>query len=96
MQRDVQWSVPLNARLQSGMTRMFSSVYEALDFLENEWPVKTGNRYKNAIATCRGALNRTTPVAVARDAFVAACYEAGVGITSAVPTHAAPHRAGVR
>jgi hypothetical protein len=96
MQRDVQWSVPLNARLQSGMTRMFSSVYEALDFLENEWPVKTGNRYKNAIATCRGALNRTTPVAVARDAFVAACYEAAVGITSAVPTHAAPHRTGVR
>ncbi len=98
MQRDIQWSVPLNARLQSGMTRMFSSVYEALDFLENEWPLKTGNRYKNAVASCRGALNRTTPVAVARDAFVAACYEAGVGITSAMPTHAGPtdHRTGLR
>jgi hypothetical protein len=98
MERDVHWNVPLNARLQSGITRMFSSVYEALDFLENEWPVKTGNRYKNAVASCRGALNRTTPVAVARDAFVAACYEAGVGVTSAMPTQAWPtdHRTGLR
>ena len=80
------------------MTRMFSSVYEALDFLENEWPVKTGNRYRNAIAACRGALNRTTPVRVARDAFVAACYEAGVGVTSAMPMHAwtTDHRTGLQ
>ena len=77
---------------------MFSSVYEALDFLENEWPVKTGNRYKNAVASCRGALNRTTPVGVARDAFVAACYEAGVGVTSAIPSHPWPgeHQTGLR
>ncbi len=96
MQRDVHWSVPLNARLQSGMTRMFSSVSEALDFLENEGPVKTGHRYKNAIASCRGALNRTTPAAVARDAFVGACYEAGISIMSAMPTHVGPtdHRTG--
>ncbi len=33
---DVHWTQPLNVKLPSGMTRMFASVYEALDFLENE------------------------------------------------------------
>lgn len=98
MQRDIHWTMPLKVSLQSGVTRTFSGVYEALDFLENEWPSKNGNRYKSAVSSCRGALNRTAPVAVARDAFVAACHEAGVGVTTTMPPYrtAGDHRTGLR
>lgn len=88
--RDIHWASPLKTNMQSGIVRKFSSVYETLDFLENEWPVKNGNRYSSAIAACRGALDRTIPAAVARDAFVGACYEAGVAIVASTPLHRPP------
>lgn len=74
--RDVPWAHPLKVTLRSGLERTFVSVYDALDFLENEWPLKRGERYERAVATCRRALNRMTPAAVAREAFIAACLEA--------------------
>jgi hypothetical protein len=81
---EMPWSVPLLVRLQNGASRVFSSVYDALDFVENEWPLRRGQRYERAIRTCRGALNRTTPIAVAREAFIAACLEAGMPVTGTV------------
>ncbi|PSS64462.1 DUF982 domain-containing protein [Ensifer sp. NM-2] len=78
---EMPWSVPLLVRLQNGTSRVFSSVYDALDFLENEWPLRRGQRYERAIRTCRGALNRSAPIAVAREAFIAACLEAGMPAT---------------
>ncbi|WEX75516.1 DUF982 domain-containing protein [Sinorhizobium numidicum] len=86
---EVPWTIPLIVRLSNGLTRTFSSVYEALDFLENEWPLRKGERYERAVRTCRRALNRMTPAAVAREAFVAACLEAGM---PAVMATQAPHR----
>jgi hypothetical protein len=65
-------------RLSNGLERTFTSVYEAVDFLENEWPLRTGERYERALRTCRRALNRMTPAAVAREAFIGACLEAGM------------------
>lgn len=75
---DLPWYVPLRVRLQCGAERIFTSVYEALDFLENEWPLRKGERYERAVRLCRGALSRQVPPAVAREAFVAACLEAGM------------------
>lgn len=80
---DLPWSVPLTIRLQCGLERTFASVYEALDFLENEWPMRRGQRYERAVRTCRGALNKSTPAAVAREAFIAACLEAGMPLVAA-------------
>lgn len=37
--REVPWRVPLSVTLQNGMNRQFCGVYDALDFLENEWPM---------------------------------------------------------
>ncbi len=74
--RDVPWTLPLQVTLRSGLQRTFSSVYEALDFLEHEWPLKRGERCQRAAASCTRALNRMTPAAVAREDFVAACLEA--------------------
>ncbi|QRM57840.1 DUF982 domain-containing protein [Sinorhizobium sp. BG8] len=77
---DILWSSPLTICLQSGLKHTFASVYEALDFLEHEWPVRQGKGYERAVRACRGALLKTTPVAVARETFVAACLEAGMPI----------------
>lgn len=79
---DMPWLVPLDVRMQNGIQRIFTGPYEALDFLENEWPMRRGQKYERAVRLCRGALNRTTPPAVAREAFVSACLEAGMPISA--------------
>ncbi|SDA99858.1 DUF982 domain-containing protein [Sinorhizobium sp. NFACC03] len=77
---DMPWSMPLEVTLQNGSNRTFSSVSDALDFLENEWPRRRGQRYEQAVETCRRALNRMTPIAVARETFISACREAGLPV----------------
>ena len=52
--RDVPWTHPLKVTLRSGLERTFGSVYEALDFLEHEWPLKRGAR---ALKRCHGSLS---------------------------------------
>lgn len=80
---EMPWPVPVRVRLQSGVERSFSSVYDALDFLHNEWPTRHGYRYDRAIQQCGEALRRTLPSAVAREAFIAACLEAGMSTAGA-------------
>lgn len=50
---EIPWTIPLTVRLSNGLTHSFASVYEALDFLENEWPLRRGERYERAVRTCR-------------------------------------------
>jgi hypothetical protein len=85
MLADVYFSVPLQVSFSNGMTRSFESVHDTVDFLEREWPLKHGERYKRACEKCRAALYRMTPVAVAREAFVAACLEAGLPVQGISP-----------
>ncbi|WP_337184357.1 DUF982 domain-containing protein [Shinella sp.] len=87
---DLPWSVPLRVRLQCGVERTFSSVYEAVDFLENEWPLRNGAWYERAIGLCRDALSRLAPAALAREAFAAACLEAGMPIVAQRPAGLTP------
>ncbi len=75
---DVRWTRPLTIRLQCGLERTFTGIYDALDFLENEWPLRHGARHERAVKTCRGALNGVVPAIIAREAFTAACLEAGM------------------
>jgi hypothetical protein len=75
---DLPWRAPVNVRLQCGLERTFRSVYDALDFLENEWPLRRGERYERAVRKCRAALKRLVPNEVAREAFIAAGFEAGM------------------
>lgn len=76
--QDLPWRVPVKVRLQSGLERIFLTVPDALDFLEHEWPLRRGQRYDRALRKCRAALNFMTPTEVAREAFIAACLEAGM------------------
>lgn len=75
---DAYFYVPVRVRMQCGLERTFLSVHDALDYLEHEWPLRRGDRYKRAVRKCRGALSRIEPLEVAREAFIAACLEAGM------------------
>jgi hypothetical protein len=79
------WSRPVSVRIKSESERTFSSTYEALEFLEHELPVGTGRHHKHALTTCRRALNKETPCAIARQAFISACVEAGLIIIDTSP-----------
>ncbi|WFU11590.1 DUF982 domain-containing protein (plasmid) [Rhizobium sp. CB3090] len=88
---DVPWTRPVTIRLQCGLQRTFTGVYDALDFLENEWPLRNGERHERAVKTCRGAINGVVPAVVAREAFIAACLEAAMPVVM-VPWKARPNR----
>ncbi|MBL3685243.1 DUF982 domain-containing protein (plasmid) [Sinorhizobium meliloti] len=36
--KELRWRVSVSVTLQNGTTRQFCGPYDALDFLENEWP----------------------------------------------------------
>jgi hypothetical protein len=86
--RDIPWSQSIKVTLRPGMDRTFGSVYESRDFLENEWPQKRGKCYHHAVLTCRQGLCGVAPAEAAREAFVAACLEAGMpAVTTQAPYH---------
>ncbi|WP_104825603.1 DUF982 domain-containing protein [Rhizobium sp. NXC24] len=89
---DVSWTRLVTIRLQCGLERTFAGVYDALDFLENEWPLRYGERHQRAIKTCRGALNGGVAAIVAREAFMAACLEAGMAAPLKAEPNAHPGR----
>ncbi|WP_234840115.1 DUF982 domain-containing protein [Sinorhizobium meliloti] len=57
------------------MNRQFCGVYDALDFLENEWPMH-GKHQAQAVRACRAALRHPRYAEWARNSFIAACIEA--------------------
>jgi hypothetical protein len=79
---DIAWHQPVTVKLQNGTERRFTGTYDALDFLENEWPIRKGRHYDNAILFCRAAAMRSAAAEVAREAFIAACLEAGLSWTA--------------
>lgn len=66
--KEILWRVPLSVTLQNGMSRRFTGPYEALDFLEYEWPCH-GKRYHRAVRDCRAALSGILSTEVARASF---------------------------
>lgn len=75
---DVRWTRPVKVRLQCGLEHTFTSIYDALDFLENEWPIRHGQHHEQAVKRCRRALSGIIPAEIAREAFFGACLEAGL------------------
>lgn len=69
---------PFRLELQGGLERMFLNTYDALDFLENEWPLRSGDAYERALAACREALQGRLSCRQVRAALLAACREAGL------------------
>lgn len=75
--QDVLWTVSVTVRLTNGMHRSFHSLFDTLDFLEHEWPLKNSARHRKAVSSCRTALNTPSHADVSREDFIAACLEAG-------------------
>jgi hypothetical protein len=75
---ETPWQKPVVVRLQNGLEHTFLSIEDSLDFLENEWPIRNGRHQDRAIDLCRSVLNRMASSEVAREAFIAACMEAGM------------------
>ena len=73
--KEALWRAPLSVTLQNGMKRRFCGPYDALDFLENEWP-RHGTQQVRAVRACRAALHHPQYSDWARNSFIAACIEA--------------------
>lgn len=84
--KEVSWRIPLWVTLQNGMRRQFCGPYDALDFLEHEWP-SHGAQQARAIAACRAALHHSEYANSARNSFMAACIEASLACSEAVNFH---------
>ena len=75
---DFTWNRPVELELPCGLTRRFQNAYDALDFLDAEWPTRRGSAYERAIRLCRHALCGVPAAELARAAFLAAAEEAGM------------------
>ncbi|ASP86730.1 DUF982 domain-containing protein [Sinorhizobium meliloti] len=84
--KEIPWRVPLSVRLQNGIERRFCGPYDALDFLEHEWP-NHGRRFHRAVRDCRAALSSLQTAEVARRSFIDACIEASMPFAEARRDH---------
>jgi hypothetical protein len=82
------WTKPLTVCLHNGLSHTFHSVENAIDFMENEWPTRSGVHHAHALDVCRAARNRLISPEVAREAFMSACLEACMALlpTARLPT----------
>jgi hypothetical protein len=72
------WLKPVTVKRQNGLPHTFNTLEDSLDFLEHEWPVRYGVHHRRAIDLCRSAMQRRVAVEAAREAFIGACFEAGM------------------
>lgn len=78
MLNSVRWFAPVMVSFLPGAERQFDCVHDALDYLEHEWPISGGRHREHAKRALRAALARQLSAEEAREAFVAACVEAGI------------------
>ena len=77
-EEEFTWTKPVELTLPSGLTRRFCNAYDALDFLDAEWPTRRGAAYERAIRLCRNALRSDKAAELSRIGFIAAALEAGL------------------
>ncbi len=75
---EMPFSRPFSVRMPSGLERIFLNAYDALDFLENEWPIRIGPCYSAAVLACQATLKGYGSCRRAREALLDACLEAGL------------------
>jgi hypothetical protein len=76
MLNDVKWEAPVIISLENGAPRTFNGVYEAFDFLQHEWPSRSGKVYEQALRLCRASLLGSVAGEIARIAFIEASRDA--------------------
>ncbi len=92
---DLYWTKPVEIKMQCGLTRSFRHPYDALDFLECEWPTRHGPAYRRAVLWCGQSLETEQLAGLARCSFMTAAREAGMLVpgrpTMRCGTVAVPH-----
>ncbi len=74
----ITWFRPVTLKLHCGIRHEVRSPYDALDFLEAEWPMRRGHHYAAALDRCRNALTEPRETEAAREAMIGAAIEAGL------------------
>lgn len=74
-----QWANPVPICLESGGIENVGSPFEAMIYLTDRWPDRTGPRFLQARAACKAALEGRIPFEEAHRKFVAAAEEVGIG-----------------
>ena len=77
-QTSSHWNKPVHIVMQSGLARSFRHPYDALDFLEYEWPVRRCAAREQAVKWCARALEAKRFTALSRSAFQLAAHRAGM------------------
>lgn len=75
---EMPFSRPFSVRMPSGLERIFLNAYDALDFLENEWPARSGPFHAAAVSACQATLKGYGSCRRASEALFDACVEAGL------------------
>lgn len=82
-----QWDNPVEIHLGGAGVRTVSSPFEALIYLTDRWPNRTGAGFLKAKAACKGALEGRVTAEEAHLAFVAAAEEVSIGGDAGTTSH---------
>ncbi|SMC98687.1 DUF982 domain-containing protein [Rhizobium sp. RU36D] len=74
------WHQPVHIVMPSGLSRSFKHPYDALDFLEYEWPTRRCEARHRAMMWCARALEAGQLTGLARRAFMRAAQAAGMSL----------------
>jgi len=76
---DIDFADPVTLRLPGNGPRKVATAFEALECLERDWPDwARGRRWRNAVATCKDAIDGWRSNMEARRSFVKAAMRAGI------------------
>lgn len=73
---DVQWSEPVEIKFNHAGLRTVRGPFDALIYLHDMWPLRTGAKFVKASNACKGAVEGRISLEDARKDFLAAAEEA--------------------
>lgn len=73
---DTQWSEPVEITFGHAGSRTVKGPFEALIYLHDMWPQRTGAKFVKASNACKGAVAGRVSLEAAREDFLAAAEEA--------------------
>ncbi len=72
------WKTPVEIDLGMVGTRIVSGPFDALIYLTDRWPNRTGPRFVKARVACKAAVEGRVEADAAQDEFIAAAREARI------------------
>lgn len=73
---NAQWSEPIEIKFDNSGSRTVMGLFDALIYLHDGWPRRTGAKFVKASNACKGAVEGRVSLETAREDFLAAAAEA--------------------